>query len=163
MSTEFKPRHAVRALLVEQQAQRVLLIHTWVPDTDTLIWLAPGGGLHPNEEPLCGLFREVFEETGFTAHEAYGPVWHRQQKFHLHGHAYDQYEDYYYVPVKHFAADNRHNPALDEKSIFRGFYWWSAAELEAATDEIFVPLQFAKHFRKLIDEGPPDKSYDVGR
>jgi 8-oxo-dGTP diphosphatase len=162
MTDQFQPRQAVRALIVDEQ-QRVLLIHTWVPDTDTLIWLAPGGGLDPEEDPLAGLIREVKEETGLAITEAQGPVWRRRQKFYLHGQAYDQSEQFYVVPVTHFTPDNSQNPALDERKIFRGFHWWRAEDIVAATDQIFVPLTLGSQLQNLFTEGLPSRVIDVGR
>lgn len=163
MAEHFQPRHAARALLFAEPEQRVLLIHTLIPDTDTLIWLTPGGGIEPDEDPLAGLFREIEEETGHVVTQAQGPVWHRRQKFHLHGQAYDQFEEFYLVPTTMFEPDNAGNPAIMEKDIFRGFRWWSAAEINAAKDQIFVPLTFGEHFTTLLNQGVPKVSYDVGR
>jgi 8-oxo-dGTP diphosphatase len=163
MAEQFQPRQAARALLIAEPDQRVLLIHTLIPDTDTLIWLAPGGGIEAGEDPLTGLFREIEEETGHLATQAQGPVWHRRQKFYLHGQAYDQYEEFFVVPTEMFEPDNSGNPAVMEKDIFRGFRWWSAAEIVAATDQIFVPLTFGKHFSALLSQGAPVKALDVGR
>jgi 8-oxo-dGTP pyrophosphatase MutT (NUDIX family) len=163
MAPQYEYRQAVRALLVDESEQEVLLIHTHVPDTDTLIWLAPGGGLHADESALQGLFREIREETGLQVSNALGPVWTRRMKFHLHGKGWDQSESFYYVPVDKFEPDNTLNPAADERDIFRGFRWWSAQQITDATEEIFVPLTFAKHFRRLLDEGLPASPYDVGR
>jgi len=162
MTGHYEYRHAVRALLVRED-KRVLLIHTFIPDTQTLIWLAPGGGIEAGEDPRTSLFREILEETGLRTQNASDPVWHRQLKFHLHGKGYDQYEDFYWVPTANFEPDASANPAVGERDIFRGFKWWSQAEIEAATDEIFVPLKFASHFATLLNEGLPSQSCDVGR
>jgi len=163
MPEVFQHRPAVRAIIVAQPEQRVLLIHTWIPDTQKLIWLAPGGGLEGDEDPLEGLYREVAEETGLVPEQAFGPVWIRRQKFHLHGKAYDQSEAFFYVPVQMFEPDNSANPAASERDIFRGFRWWSVDEIKAATDEIFVPLTLGEHLEKLINDGMPPQPYDVGR
>lgn len=163
MPKQYEPRQAVRALLVAQPEQEVLLIHTLVPDSNTLIWLAPGGGLEAQEDPLQGLFREVYEETGLTVSAAQGPVWTRRMKFTLHGKHWDQSELFYYIPVTRFEPDNSLNPAADEKDIFRGFRWWSPSAIAAATDQIFVPLTFAAHYARLLDKGIPRTPWDVGR
>ena len=163
MTEHFEPRQAVRALLVAEPEQRVLLIHTLVPDTNRLIWLAPGGGLEPGEAPEVGLVREVLEETGLEIKNWQGPVWHRRMKFKLHGKPWDQSELYYLVRTQMFKPDNSANPAADELSIFRGFRWWSLREIRAAEDEIFVPVEFAEHFERLLAGEVPGESYDVGR
>ena len=149
--------------MVDEQEQRVLLIHTWVPDTDTMIWLTPGGGLKTGEDDHAGLAREVKEETGLVVQQPQGPIWHRRQKFYLHGNAFDQSEVFFYVPVSQFTPDNTHNPALDERDIFRGFGWWSVPEILAATNEIFVPLTLGKHLQTLFREGLPSQAINVGR
>ena len=166
MPEHFQPRRAVRALLIAEAAQSVLLIHTYIPDTDTLIWLAPGGGMEPGEDAEAALYREVAEETGLEIDHCEGPVWRRRQKFHLHGEAFDQEEAFYVVRTPLFAPDNTTNPAEDERRIFRGFRWWSLADMAAATEarsDIFVPLTFATHFARLLSEGLPATAYDVGR
>ncbi len=162
----YEPRRAVRALLIAEPEERVLLIHTLIPDTDTLIWLAPGGGVEPGEDGEQALYREVAEETGLEIDRCEGPVWWRRQQFHLHSKPYDQTEAFYLVRTAMFEPDNTANPAMDERDIFRGFRWWSLAEMQAAAAakaEIFVPLKFAVHFERLLREGPADEAYDVGR
>lgn len=163
MTEHFEPRQAVRALLLAEPEQRVLLIHTLVPDTNRLIWLAPGGGLEPGEAPEAGLAREVLEETGLEIGDLQGPVWRRRMKFKLHGKPWDQSEMFYLVRTRMFEPDNSANPAADELSIFRGFKWWSLAEIRAAEDEIFVPLTFAEHLERLLNDEVPEVAYDVGR
>lgn len=163
MPTVYHPRQAVRGLLIDRAQREVLLIQSLVPDTNTLIWLAPGGGLEPGEAPLDGLFREISEETGLTINAATGPVWTRRMKFTLYGKAWDQSEAYYYVPVTKFEPNARLNPAQNERNSFRAFRWWSAEAIAAATDEIFVPLTFADHYSRLLNDGPRQPAYDVGR
>ncbi len=153
MTDHFQPRSAVRALLVDEPRHSVLLIHTWVPDTDTLIWLAPGGGLDDGEDALNGVRREVYEETGLHIDQAQGPIWCRRAQFYLHGIGYDQSEMFYYIPVAQFDPDNSHNPAADERKIFRGFRWWSVEKIKAATDQNFVPLTLGDNLQQLFEHG----------
>ena len=163
MTDEYQRRSAVRALLVAEPEQRVLLIRMHVPDTDRMIWLAPGGGIEPGESEHDALTREVQEETGLRAFSTAGPVWTRRMKFTLHDQRIDQSEIYYLIRTTLFEPDNSGNPAQLERSTFREFRWWSLSEISAAEDEIFVPLSFAEHFAHLLAEGVPAAPYDVGR
>ena len=59
-----KVRHAVRALIVSDPGDRLLLAQLFVPDSGKHIWLAPGGGIEADETADEALKREVWEETG---------------------------------------------------------------------------------------------------
>lgn len=61
------PRHrvATRALIVTPDKQFLLFLSHFDPGSDLPPqWVFPGGGLEGSEEPLQGIIREVFEETG---------------------------------------------------------------------------------------------------
>ena len=162
MSAEIQRRLAVRGLLVDEASASVLLIHTHIPDSGKLIWLAPGGGRDAGESETECLFRELQEETGLVTGETRGAVWIRQKVFKLHGQTFDQYETFYWVPTEKFEPTGAHNPAIEERNIFRGFRWWTLDEMRKARDEIFVPLTFADEWDKLLTHGLPDTPIDVG-
>lgn len=155
-------RDAVRGLLVDEAHGAILLIHTYIPDSGKLIWLAPGGGREANESETACLFREIEEETGLRATHTLGPVWVRQKVFKLHQQTFDQHETYYWVPTTKFEPTAEANPAQQERDIFRGFRWWTLAEMQAAQDQIFVPLTFARHLHNLLQQGLPSTPIDVG-
>ncbi|MCR9260243.1 MAG: NUDIX domain-containing protein [Pseudomonadaceae bacterium] len=162
MSVEIQRRHAVRGLLVDEASASVLLIHTHIPDSGKLIWLAPGGGREPGESETECLFRELEEETGLVTRASKGAVWVRQKVFKLHRQTFDQHETFHWVPVAKFEPTGDNNPAIEERDIFRGFRWWTLDEMRDARDEIFVPLTFADEFHKLLTQGLPDTPIDVG-
>lgn len=162
MSVEIQRRLAVRGLLVDEASASVLLIHTHIPDSGKLIWLAPGGGREPGESETDCLFRELEEETGLVTCETKGPVWVRQKVFKLHRQTFDQHETFYWVPTDKFEPTGEHNPAIEERDIFRGFRWWTLDEMRDAREEIFVPLTFADHLQELLVNGIPDTPVDVG-
>ena len=162
MSAEVQQRSAVRGLLVDESSNSVLLIHTHIPDSGKLIWLAPGGGREPGESETDCLFRELQEETGLIIRETKGPVWVRRKVFKLHRQTFDQHETFYWVPTAKFEPNGANNPALEERDIFRGFRWWTMDEMCKARDEIFVPLTFADELEKLLTHGLPNAPIDVG-
>ena len=162
MSVEVQRRLAVRGLMVDESDASVLLIHTHIPDSGKLIWLAPGGGREPGESEIECLIREVKEETGYVVEETRGPVWVRQKVFKLHQQTFDQHETFYWVPTRKFEPNADNNPALAERNIFRGFRWWTLDEMREALDEIFVPLTFAQEMENLIKRGMPEVPIDVG-
>ncbi|WP_193143326.1 MULTISPECIES: NUDIX domain-containing protein [unclassified Meridianimarinicoccus] len=53
-------RPGVYAILA--RGDQVLLTHQMAPVPEFQL---PGGGIDPGEQPLCALYREVFEETGW--------------------------------------------------------------------------------------------------
>jgi len=58
---------ATGALIFNEQGQLLLCEHTY---RRICPWGLPGGDLHPGEDPVDGIKREVFEETGLTVREA---------------------------------------------------------------------------------------------
>lgn len=153
-------RPAVRALLIA--GQEILLVRLYVPDTDTHIWLAPGGGIEADEDPVTALRREVWEETGFheTQPNIIGPVWHRRHAFVFRGESFDQQEHYFYWPVHRFVASGANNPAENEAALLGELRWWRLNDI-ATSDEIFVPRALAYHLAALL-ERVPEATVEVG-
>jgi 8-oxo-dGTP diphosphatase len=65
-----RPRHqvAVGALIFNEQGQLLLCEHTY---RRVHPWGLPGGDLKLGEEPVDGIKREVFEETGLSVQDAH--------------------------------------------------------------------------------------------
>jgi len=57
-------RKACRALLLSDPGALLLLINTRIPDRNTHVWLAPGGGIETGETCEDCVRREVHEESG---------------------------------------------------------------------------------------------------
>ncbi|MFC1707677.1 NUDIX hydrolase [Planctomycetota bacterium] len=154
-------RHAVRAVLLTTDRQ-VLLIRVREPRTEFLLWLTPGGGLSPGEEPEQCLRRELREETGLTGIDVGPHLWTRFHDFTWDGQRIRQREDYYLVPVAFFQPTMHGNPEEGERSAFAGFRWWTPAEIESSAD-VFVPRRLADHLNLLLREGPPLRPIHVGQ
>jgi len=61
------PRHRIstRALIITPENKFLLFLSRFDPGSGLPPqWVFPGGGLETGEEPLQGIIREVFEETG---------------------------------------------------------------------------------------------------
>jgi len=158
-------RKAVRALILATDTDRVLLMRMEVPDSGKLIWLTPGGGIEKNETALDAVRREVFEETGLQMLPEHkltpSPIWKRRMTFELYERLYDQSEEIYLLETTTFTPSSEHNPALEESATFRGFKWWSHAEI-AKSNDLFVPLAMAQHLTNLLTNGIPNHTIDVG-
>jgi 8-oxo-dGTP pyrophosphatase MutT (NUDIX family) len=154
-------RHAVRAILMDPESRRILLMRAQVPEGTHDLWLTPGGGMEPGESQEQALQREVWEETGRRIGDVAPPVWIRRHGYEFRGVNIDQHEAFYYVPTAMFRPTTRYNPAEAEMSVFREFRWWSITEIQRS-EEIFVPLRLADHLQQLLDSGPPAQSIDVG-
>ena len=84
-------RHRVstRAVILDPNHKFLLFLSRFDPGTDLPPqWVFPGGGLEQGEEPIAGVIREVFEETGrqFAA-DAFEPIralWHPMDDVRLH-------------------------------------------------------------------------------
>lgn len=62
--SRFRPRPAVRALILDAQS-RLLLVNAW-PGNQSDLWAAPGGGCISGASLRENLVREVHEETGLA-------------------------------------------------------------------------------------------------
>lgn len=64
---KFTKTSSVRGLVLSPDGQRLCLIRR--EKRGQLYYVAPGGGLEKNEDPVAGLRREVTEETGLDLDE----------------------------------------------------------------------------------------------
>ena len=151
-------RTAVRAIVLD--ADDRVLLHQVQERERGLLWLTPGGGLEPGEEPLEGLRRELWEETGLRDPEIGPQLWFRHHVFRWNGNDVDQSERCWLVRV------DRHEPLwqdeTDETTWFRGHRWWTREELLEATGETFVPRRLPQLIDQLLAEGPPAEPFDCG-
>ena len=129
--------------------------------TDAPAWFPPGGGLEPGEDPAAGLARELHEETGFVD-VAWGAwVWHRTVDLLVHGERRRFVETYRLARVD-TAHPTPRPTAFEpwEARTFRGFRWWTVAELAATRERLFPP-GIARRLDALLVGGPPDAPIDV--
>jgi 8-oxo-dGTP pyrophosphatase MutT (NUDIX family) len=136
-------RRAGRVLLLDR-AGRVLLLHGGDPARPgTHWWFTPGGGLESGETVAEAAVRELFEETGLRARpgDLGAPVWHEVSEFEYDGGRYRQDQDFFVLRVSEWQVDTAGMNA-DEQLTITEHRWWSAAEIEASTEQIF-PAELA--------------------
>lgn len=152
------PRPTVKLLLVDE-AERLLLIHSRDPVDGQECWYPVGGGIEPGETVHEAAAREAAEETGLAELPVGTPVWTRDHTYAYAGRQVAVHEDWSLHRVAHFepvpAALSDH-----EAVAVQGFRWWSVAELAATSDTVFPP-HLAQHLTRLLAEGPPSAPFDI--
>ncbi len=131
------------------------------PTTDAPAWFPPGGGLDPGEDPAAGLARELHEETGFDD-VAWGAwVWRRTVDL-LVDDEVRRFEEAYRLARVAVARPTPRPTAFDprEQRTFRGYRWWTLAELAATSERVFPP-RLGQRLAALLTEGPPATPIDV--
>ena len=155
-------RQAVRALILCESDESVLLLRMRRPDRPGHFWLLPGGGVKRDERRLDALRREVREETGLSLPGVPRLLWRRAHRF-RRGHdensrVTEQHEDIYLVRTSAFEPTARNNPDPSEVGIFHEFRWWTVEALrKAATTDQFAPRALPSLVEGLVANGPPPR------
>lgn len=142
-------RRAARVLLVDR-AGRTLLLHGGDPARpEQSWWFTPGGGLDEAETPAEGAARELAEETGLRIDPAElgEPVWHETTEFSYGGRQYRQDQDFFLLRVTEIQVDTA-GMDEDEQQTITEHRWWSAAEIDASSEQIF-PRTLAELLRRF--------------
>ena len=153
-------RRSARAVFMTDDGH-VLLMKFEEPATGLQIWAVPGGGLEPDESDEEGLRREVAEETGASGFLLGPAIWTRQHDFTWDGRKYRQAEIYYLVRTDRFSPAMGEGGDPQEASAFRGFRWWSIADIAQSEDK-FVPRNLHFLLTRIVLNGPPDGPFEVG-
>ncbi|MEU4561662.1 NUDIX domain-containing protein [Actinoplanes sp. NPDC023936] len=143
-------RRAGRVLLLDR-AGRVLLLHGGDPARPGRHWwFTPGGGLEPGETVAEAAARELFEETGLriAPGDLGGPVWREVTEFEFDGGQYRQDQEFFVLHVAEWQVDTAGMDVTEQLTITE-HRWWSAAEIEASSEEIF-PLGLAGLVRTAV-------------
>jgi 8-oxo-dGTP pyrophosphatase MutT (NUDIX family) len=146
----FIDRRAARVLLIDA-AERALLLHGGDPARpEQRWWFTPGGGLDEGETPAQGAARELREETGLKVEpDALGePVHHETTEFSYDNRQYRQTQEFFLLRVPQWQVDTAGFDAEEQRTI-TDHRWWSAPELDAATEQIF-PVGLADLLRRVL-------------
>ncbi len=133
------PRPSSRVLVVDLTG-RVLMLGIVLAARSRTIWILPGGGAEPGEDPCQTAQRELSEETGLavTPAELGQPVAHTSGCWtSTEGVEYFTDQTFFVVHVDKFEPDSSGFTEL-EREVVSEFRWWSADEMDA-TDEVVYP------------------------
>ncbi|MFD4629843.1 NUDIX hydrolase [Streptomyces sp. NPDC058284] len=148
-------RRVARVVLLDRD-DRILLLHGYEPGNPADDWwFTPGGGVEGDETREEAALRELREETGITDVEL-GPVlWRRVCSFPFAGRRWDQDEWYYLARTSQTRTVAEGLTELERRSV-TGARWWTCRELTEAHETVY-PTRLAGLFRRLLDEGPPNR------
>lgn len=134
---------------------RVLLLFGFDPsDPGHPFWFTVGGGTEPGESFAEAAARELREEVGITADaSALGdPVWQRIADFGFAGMRFRQKEEYFLLRVDSCAVTLDGMDQFERQTV-TAYRWWTAAELESATEPV-KPAELPSLLRRLVQPGP---------
>ena len=153
-------RTAVRLLLIDD-SDRLLLLHYLTPDTAEEFWLTPGGALDPAESHEAAAAREAWEELGIRLPVLGPAVWSRVHRFRIgDGRVFVQQETFHLHRVAPFTpAPQALSPF--EGECYRGYRWWTAAEICAGDSLPLQPARLGALFAALLTDGPPPTPVDI--
>jgi len=153
-------REAARILLIDP-AGWVLLLEVQATGIAGTVWIAPGGGLEPNETHEEAALRELREELGHAGGQLGPCVWTRKHEFDFRGTHYRQSERFFLARSEPFEVDTSGMDDV-ELELVHGHRWWSVSEIEAASSAAFAPRSLARHLRPLVEGVTPEEPIDVG-
>jgi 8-oxo-dGTP pyrophosphatase MutT (NUDIX family) len=116
-------RHRVstRAVILDPNYKFLLFLSHFDPGSNLPPqWVFPGGGLEKGEEPLAGIIREVFEETGRQfAEQAFEPIqalWHSMDDTRQHdtgeAHFFELRVSEPFEPSSEYWTENEHRDTV---------------------------------------------------
>jgi 8-oxo-dGTP pyrophosphatase MutT (NUDIX family) len=152
------PRPTVKLLLLDEQ-DRLLLIHSRDPRSGQECWYPVGGGLEPGETVQQAAVREAAEETGLHLLPVGAPVWTRDHTYRYDGREVQVHEDWLLHRVEHFRPDPAALTDYERRTIV-GFHWWSIEDLVTTAETVFPP-RLGQLLSSLMENGVPSIAIDI--
>lgn len=148
----------MRAVVVDPE-DRILLVHWINEEHGADVWLTPGGGVDPGEDPEEGLRRELREEAGLESFDRGPTIWTRTHVFRWTRRTVEQRETFVFVRAPAFEP-RPSAQALEEEGV-TNVRWWTLDEIDASA-ATFAPRRLGALVRDLLEHGPPPEPVDVG-
>ncbi len=154
-------RRSVRAVLVSD-ASELLLLQIQNPTPGGWNgWITPGGGPEAGEDDVSALRRELFEELGLEKAPIGPLVWNRVHFHEWNGEWIEGREAFYLVRVATSFLPEPQQLTEAELRDLKGMRWWSAAELKE-TDREFAPRRLPELFEEILKNGSPSVPVETG-
>jgi 8-oxo-dGTP pyrophosphatase MutT (NUDIX family) len=136
--TELPVRQAGRVIVLDPDG-RALLFEYDDPEPNGHHWNTPGGGLEAGEDYYAGAVRELAEETGWHDVPVLPGEIHRREIVMLHARhrMVRQVERFFLARVTRSRRPLGDVGAMHVSDGIRSSRWWTAEELEAASDKIW--------------------------
>ena len=151
-------RQTVKLLLVDE-LDRLLLIHSRDPVDGRECWYPVGGGIEPGESARQAAVRDAAEETGLTDLSAGAQVWTRDHTYTYGSRRVEVHEEWSLHRVEHFEPAPTALSEHEARAV-QGFRWWDLADLATTSDTVFPP-RLAHHLSRLLSDGPPSVPLDI--
>jgi 8-oxo-dGTP pyrophosphatase MutT (NUDIX family) len=151
-------RLTVKLLLLDEQ-DHLLLIHSRDPSGSGDCWYPVGGGVEPGETAQQAAVREAAEETGLLALSVGAPVWIRDHTYRYDGREVAVHEEWLLHRVDHFDPAPAALTDYESKTI-QGFRWWSIEDLVKTTDTVYPP-RLGHRLSSLLKDGLPPIPIDI--
>ncbi len=151
-------RLTVKLLLLDEQ-DRLLLIHSQDPRSGLKCWYPVGGGIEPGETSQQAAAREAAEETGLLELPVGTPVWTRDHTYRYDGREVQVHEEWLLHRVPHFEPAPAALSDYESRTI-RGFHWWSMEDLATTADTVFPP-RLGHRLAFLLENGLPSIPIDI--
>jgi 8-oxo-dGTP pyrophosphatase MutT (NUDIX family) len=144
-------RDSARVIAIDPDG-KVLLFEISDPlDEKPSVWLTPGGGMEPGEDPPAAAARELHEETGLEVEPNVlgSPIAKCQGDWEFRGRLLTGIDWFFALRTSVFEPDRAGWTDL-ENQLHRGWRWWRPEEIEHS-DQLVVPARLAELVRELHD------------
>ena len=148
-------RNGARILIFDEM-DRLLLIkgHDW-GEASRQWWFTVGGGLLTDEDPLAGVLREAYEETGLAldASDIVGPVGQRSAVFEFALRTVRQ-DELFFVARGVSGEINPAGLSEPETQLLDEYRWWHLDDLADAqrAGETVYPLDLVDFARSVVTD-----------